>query len=104
MTVPCSHLDHVEVTELPAQVAGCEDCLATGSKWLHLRICLECGRVGCCDDSPGRHATAHAESSAHPLIRSLEPGEEWSWCFIDQVAILIPKVQGSTSIPPSPLG
>jgi uncharacterized UBP type Zn finger protein len=101
---PCSHLDHVEVTELPAYVAGCEDCLQTGSKWLHLRICLECGRVGCCDDSPGRHASAHAESSGHPLIRSLEPGEEWSWCFVDQVAIRIPEVRGSTSIPPSPLG
>ena len=104
MTGPCSHLDHVEVTELPAYVAGCEDCLLTGSKWLHLRICLECGRVGCCDDSPGRHATAHAGASGHPLIRSLEPGDEWSWCFVDQVALLVPEDQGSTSIPPSPLG
>src|SRR5688572_4894577 len=102
--MPCSHLDHVEVTELPPYVAGCEDCLLTGSKWLHLRICLECGRVGCCDDSPGRHASTHAATSGHPLIRSLEPGEDWSWCFVDQVALVIPEVQGSTDIPPSPLG
>ena len=104
MAVACSHLDHVEVTELPPYVAGCEDCLLTGSQWVHLRICLECGRVGCCDDSPGRHASTHAETSGHPLIRSLQPGEEWSWCFVDQVALLIPEVKGTTSIPPSPLG
>ena len=99
----CTHLDHVRVTELPAAVNGCEDCLATGGKWLHLRICLECGHVGCCDDSPNRHATAHAQGTQHPLIRSLEPGEEWSWCFLDQVGLLIAGVRGSTRIPPSPL-
>ena len=101
---PCTHLDHVRLTRLPESAAGCEDCLAGGTQWLHLRICLECGHVGCCDDSPGRHASAHAESSGHPLIRSLEPGENWSWCFVDQVGLLIPNVQGSTRIPPSPLG
>jgi ubiquitin-hydrolase Zn-finger-containing protein len=58
MTDTCTHLDQIEITELPAEVAGCEDCLATGGRWLHLRICLECGKVGCCDDSPNRHATA----------------------------------------------
>jgi uncharacterized UBP type Zn finger protein len=102
--ITCSHLDHVRITELPESVDGCEDCLAVGSKWLHLRICLECGHVGCCDDSPNRHATAHAQSVQHPLIRSLEPGEDWSWCFADQVAMMIPAVQGTTQIPPSPLG
>jgi len=56
----CSHLGHARVTQLPESVAGCEDCLATGDKWLHLRICLECGKVGCCDSSPNRHASAHA--------------------------------------------
>ncbi len=100
----CTHLDHILITQLPESVDGCEDCLASGGSWLHLRICLECGRVGCCDDSPGRHATAHAQTSAHPIIRSLEPGEEWSWCFLDEVAMLIPDVQGTTRIPPSPLG
>ena len=100
----CTHLDHVLITQLPDEVAGCEDCLATGGKWLHLRICLECGHVGCCDDSPNRHARAHAHDSGHVLIRSLEPGEHWSWCFVDQVMMNIPQVQGETRIPPSPLG
>jgi ubiquitin-hydrolase Zn-finger-containing protein len=99
----CTHLDHVLITELPDSVAGCEDCLATGGKWLHLRICLECGKVGCCDDSPNRHTTAHAQSSGHPIIRSLEPGEDWSWCYPDGVPLLIQGVRGETRIPPSPL-
>jgi uncharacterized UBP type Zn finger protein len=101
---PCSHLDRVLITQLPESVAGCEDCLASGGQWLHLRICLECGKVGCCDDSPNRHAREHAHSSGHPLIRSLEPGETWSWCFVDQVPLAIPGVHGETRIPPSPLG
>ena len=99
----CTHLDHVHVTQLPESVDGCHECLATGGKWLHLRICLECGHVGCCDDSPHRHATAHANETSHPIIRSLEPGEEWSWCYLDQVAMLIQGVEGETRIPPSPL-
>ncbi|HEY4279904.1 MAG TPA: UBP-type zinc finger domain-containing protein [Conexibacter sp.] len=99
----CTHLDHVTVTELPASVEGCEECLASGGKWLHLRICLECGHVGCCDDSPSRHATAHAAETSHPLIRSIEPGEKWSWCFVDQVSLAIPAVHGEPRIPPSPL-
>ena len=100
----CTHLEHVRVTQLPPSVDGCEDCLATGGQWLHLRICLECGHVGCCDSSPGRHASGHARSSQHPIIRSLEPGEDWSWCFEDEVGMRIPRVQGETRIPPSPLG
>jgi uncharacterized UBP type Zn finger protein len=100
----CAHLDHVLVTQLPESVDGCEDCLLTGDPWLHLRICLECGHVGCCDDSPNRHARAHAQSSGHPIIRSLEPGETWSWCFPDEVAMRIAEVKGETRIPPSPLG
>ncbi len=99
----CSHLDEVEVRELPREVEGCEDCLASGGKWLHLRICLTCGHVGCCDDSPNRHATAHHHVSSHPLIRSLEPGEDWCWCYVDDVALLIEGVSGETRIPPSPL-
>jgi hypothetical protein len=100
----CTHLDHVLMTELPDSVEGCEDCLASGSEWLHLRICLECGHVGCCDDSPNRHATAHAEREGHPIIRSLQPGEDWSWCYPDQLGMLIAEVRGTTRIPPSPLG
>jgi uncharacterized UBP type Zn finger protein len=100
----CTHAEHVKVTELPEAVAGCEDCLASGGEWVHLRICLECGHVGCCDSSPNRHASAHAAATGHPLIRSLEPSEGWSWCFVDQVALRIPDVRGETRIPPSPLG
>lgn len=99
----CSHRDQIEVTELPGQVDGCEACLQTGDPWLHLRICLTCGFVGCCDDSPNRHASAHARETGHPLIRSLEPGERWSWCYIDEVGLITPEVSGSTRIPPSPL-
>ena len=101
--MPCTHLGHVHVTELPESVDGCEECLASGDGWVHLRICLECGKVGCCDSSPNKHASAHARESGHPIIRSLEPGEDWSWCFEDEVAMRIPQVQGETRIPPSPL-
>jgi uncharacterized UBP type Zn finger protein len=100
----CTHLDHVHVTELPESVEGCVDCLAAGTKWNHLRICLECGHVGCCDDSPKRHASTHAEEAEHPIMRSIEPGEDWCWCFVDQVAMLIPQVQGQPRLPRSPLG
>ena len=83
----CTHLDQIAVRELPASVEGCEDCLRTGGKWLHLRICLTCGHVACCDDSPNRHATAHAHATSHPIIRSLEPGEDWNWCYVDEVGV-----------------
>jgi hypothetical protein len=99
----CTHLDSVKITELPAGVDGCVDCLAAGGEWCHLRICLTCGNVGCCDDSPGRHATAHAAASGHQLIRSIQPGEDWSWCFADQLAMRIAQVTGEPAIPPSPM-
>ena len=100
----CTHLNHVEITQLPESVEGCEDCLAMGGEWLHLRICLDCGHVGCCDSSPNRHASAHADASGHPIMRSLEAGEDWSWCFVDEVAMVITDVKGTTRIPASPLG
>jgi uncharacterized UBP type Zn finger protein len=100
----CAHLDHVRITRLPEEVDGCEDCLASGGEWLHLRICLECGHVGCCDDSPNRHATAHAADTRHPIVRSIEPGEDWSWCYVDRMAMRIAGIEGTTRIPPSPLG
>ena len=81
----CSHLDSVEVTEVPADVPGCEECLATGGRWVHLRMCQSCGHIGCCDNSPGRHATGHFQSTSHPLILSAEPGEDWSWCYVDEL-------------------
>jgi Zn-finger in ubiquitin-hydrolases and other protein len=84
MPESCSHLDTV-VAERPAAVEGCEDCLRVGSRWLHLRQCTRCGHIGCCDNSPNRHATAHNASSGHPVIRSVEPGEQWYWCYAEEV-------------------
>jgi len=85
----CDHLDQIRVTELPDTIAGCEECLRTGSPWLHLRMCMTCGKIGCCDSSPNRHASGHAREEAHPIARSAEPGEDWSWCFVDEVAFLV---------------
>ena len=85
----CTHLDQVQVTALPASIAGCEECLAIGSGWVHLRMCMTCGKIGCCDSSPNRHASQHAGEVGHPLVRSAEPGEEWSWCFVDEMAFLV---------------
>ena len=104
MAKTCTHLDSIEITELPESTDGCVDCLREGGQWLHLRICLTCGNVGCCDDSPNRHATAHSTDSGHPIIRSLEPGEDWSWCYVDNLGMRIPQITGHTRIPPSPLG
>ncbi len=71
---------------VPPSGAGCVECDASGAWWLHLRRCAACGHVGCCDSSPNRHASAHFRSTSHPLIQSYEPGEEWYWCFVDQLA------------------
>ena len=79
----CSHLDAVTEPVAPG-ADGCQDCLAAGRHdWVHLRLCMECGHVGCCDSSPGKHATAHAGSSDHPVVQSFEPGEPWAWCYAD---------------------
>ena len=85
----CTHLEQIEYTELPESIAGCEDCLAIGGRWLHLRMCTICGHIGCCDSSPNRHATAHAHAESHPVIRSAEPGEDWFWCYEDEVAFTV---------------
>jgi uncharacterized UBP type Zn finger protein len=78
----CTHLDQVLV-DRPDHVAGCEDCLRIGSGWVHLRVCRTCGHVGCCDSSPNRHASHHARETSHPIVTSVEPGEDWSYCFLD---------------------
>src|SRR5215207_4547253 len=78
----CSHLAQIQVTALPASIEGCEECLKIGSSWLHLRMCMTCGKIGCCDSSPNRHASRHAHEASHPIVRSAEPGEDWSWCFL----------------------
>ena len=81
----CTHLEQIELTELPPQIAGCEECLKIGSRWVHLRMCLTCGKIGCCDSSPNRHARRHAAEDEHPLVRSAERGEDWDYCFVDDV-------------------
>jgi uncharacterized UBP type Zn finger protein len=85
----CSHLDQVEILEPPGAVAGCEECLKTGGTWVHLRMCHSCGQIGCCDSSPGQHASHHAGDHEHPLMRSVEPGEDWSWCVIDEAMFVL---------------
>jgi len=81
----CQHLDQIHVVTPSAQ--GCEECLKSGSRWVHLRLCLTCGHVGCCDSSPHRHATKHFHATHHPIIQSFEPGEDWRWCYIDQAIV-----------------
>jgi hypothetical protein len=91
MNPACTHLESIVVTELPGEIAGCEDCLAIGGSWLHLRVCTTCGHIGCCDSSPNRHASAHARGAEHPIARSAEPGEDWSWCYVDEVFAIAPQ-------------
>jgi Zn-finger in ubiquitin-hydrolases and other protein len=87
--VSCAHLDQVLVSR-PDRVPGCEDCLAIGGSWVHLRVCRNCGHVACCDSSPNRHASAHARQSGHPIVTSVEAGEDWSYCYVDDVAFVLP--------------
>ncbi|MGH3338367.1 MAG: sigma-70 family RNA polymerase sigma factor [Propionibacteriaceae bacterium] len=94
----CTHLDRIR--DVTPSSWGCEDCLAQGRQdWVHLRICQQCGHVGCCDNSPGRHATAHFRLAGHPVIRSYEPGEDWYWCYLDQLAF---ELEGSPPAPSHP--
>jgi uncharacterized UBP type Zn finger protein len=86
-TAECSHLDTIADVQ-PSTMEGCEDCLREGSGWVHLRECLECGHVGCCDNSPRRHATAHWHATQHPIIRSFESGEKWGWCYADDLFLV----------------
>lgn len=86
MSTRCTHLDQVHAVQ-PRTPAGCEECLKTGSDWVHLRLCLVCGHVGCCDSSPHKHATRHFHQTRHPLMCSFEPGEDWGWCYIDELMI-----------------
>lgn len=83
MAKQCHHLD--QIREVTPSANGCEECLKMGDTWVHLRICLECGHVGCCDDSKNKHATKHFHATSHPIIQSFQPGENWGWCYIDQL-------------------
>ncbi|HVT60332.1 MAG TPA: UBP-type zinc finger domain-containing protein [Thermoanaerobaculia bacterium] len=84
IAAPCGHVAAVKLQEVRRPAAGCEDCLKIGGRWLHLRTCLSCGHVGCCDSSPNRHATKHFHTSGHPIVTSAEPGETWIWCYVDE--------------------
>ncbi|MEU4806764.1 UBP-type zinc finger domain-containing protein [Actinosynnema sp. NPDC023587] len=80
----CPHVDALPGAVSPSSSEGCADCLAAGERnWAHLRMCLTCGHVACCDSSPRRHATAHFHAEGHPVMRSFEPGEDWRWCYVD---------------------
>ena len=80
----CTHTNQIHVTNVDKHV--CEDCVKTGDKWVHLRMCLECGHLGCCDSSKNKHATKHFQHTKHPLMRSAEPGEAWVWCYVDEMS------------------
>jgi hypothetical protein len=80
---PCGHVPDIKVHRTHRPRAGCEDCLKIGGQWVHLRVCLTCDHVACCDDSPNRHATAHARHTHHPIITSAEVGETWAYCYPD---------------------
>jgi uncharacterized UBP type Zn finger protein len=81
----CTHLDQIK--DVKPHTHGCEECLKMGDTWVHLRLCLSCGHVGCCDSSKNKHATKHSRATKHPIVRSLEPGENWGWCYTDELMI-----------------
>ena len=85
MSSRCSHLS--AVTTKQANSVGCEECLAMGDTWVHLRLCRTCGHVGCCDSSRNKHASRHFRATQHPIMTSIEPGEDWSWCYVDRVVV-----------------
>jgi uncharacterized UBP type Zn finger protein len=82
----CMHLDQIRDVR-PHTTLGCEDCLKIGSSWVHLRLCMTCGHVGCCDSSPNKHASKHFQHTQHPIVRSFEPGETWGWCYVDRLML-----------------
>jgi uncharacterized UBP type Zn finger protein len=97
MATTCTHLD--QVGDVNPSSTGCEDCLRTGDRWVHLRECMICGHIGCCDSSPNRHATAHYRDSGHALVRSYEPGEDWWWCYVDELLFDVDGAPPSASHP-----
>jgi uncharacterized UBP type Zn finger protein len=87
MDQTCNHID--QIRDVTPAGKGCVDCLATGDRWVHLRLCMTCGHVGCCDSSKNKHASAHARATSHPIVESYEPGEDWFWCYIDEVGFAV---------------
>ena len=84
----CQHMDTIR--DVTPSARGCEECLRIGSEWVHLRLCRACGHVGCCDQSPHRHATAHHQASSHPIIEGYDPPEGWGWCYVDDEEVDLP--------------
>jgi hypothetical protein len=94
----CTHMADIATSPAPSG-DGCVECLAAGGHWVHLRRCMECGHIGCCDSSPGTHATRHAGSTHHPLVQSFEPGEDWFWCYADRLMFEVDGLGPSPSHP-----
>ena len=84
----CTHLDQIQ--KVTPHTRGCEECLKMGDRWVHLRLCLSCGHVGCCDSSKNKHSTKHFHATQHPIMRSIERGEKWGWCYIDELELDFP--------------
>lgn len=84
---PCEHVAATTVRHVDRPAKGCEDCLKIGGRWVHLRCCLTCGHIGCCDSSPNRHATAHFHATRHPIVSSAEVGEDWAYCYVDDAVL-----------------
>jgi uncharacterized UBP type Zn finger protein len=91
MIVACSHLGTIQFMDVPESVAGREECLANRDWWVHLRMCQSCEHIACCEDSPNRHASAHARDTGHPIIRSAEPHEDWSYCYPDDFTFVVSR-------------
>jgi monovalent cation:H+ antiporter-2, CPA2 family len=85
----CGHVNQIK--DVKPRTQGCEECLKIGDPWVHLRVCKICGKVGCCDNSKNRHATKHFHETSHPIMQSLEPGENWMWCYVDQLVLIPPE-------------
>ena len=98
MSDTCAHLDDL-AEQKPPVAEGCVECLAMGARWVHLRRCIECGHVGCCDSSPNTHATKHFHATTHPLIQSFEPREDWLYCYVDDLMFEVQDLGPSPSHP-----
>ena len=94
----CLHLDTIDFDQSPSS-EGCEDCLRIGTRWVHLRMCQQCGHVGCCDSSPYRHASAHSRTVQHPVVRSFEPGEDWFYCYPERLTFELTDAPPASSHP-----
>jgi uncharacterized UBP type Zn finger protein len=85
----CSHTDRIRDVQRSSE--RCEQCIALGDTWVHLRMCMTCGQVGCCDSSKNKHAHRHADGVGHPIARSVEPGEDWMWCYVDEKVVTVSR-------------